>query len=109
MSFSRLYRKQIEYQKQINNCELPIDDIEGYKCHVLGLMQELGEVLKADERYANKPYRELRFDKKQKKEELADCFIELMNMVIYSGINSIDMEMAIYDKIIENENRIGRH
>lgn len=111
-TFSGIYDMQIKFQNLVkdkapykfNVGNLPEDNVNGFSQHTLQLMSELGEVLSADKRWKN--YRNDKLDVENKKEEIADCFIVLMNMAIFSGLTAKDLENAIVDKINENFSRI---
>ena len=64
------------------------------------MVEELGEVLKADKRW--KSHRNVDYDSGEKLTELADVFITAMNLCIFSGY-SIDVVMAA----IESKQRIN--
>lgn len=81
---------------------LPVDEPKLASYHIQQLMSEIGEVLDADKRWKN--FRNDKYDKNSKLEELADCFIVLMNICMFSGISAEDLEKAIADK----ENTIMR-
>ncbi len=113
IAFKDIYNLQIGFQslltkKGLNdikeNTMLPIDDITLFSQHLQHLISELGEVLAADKRWKN--FRNDKYDKENKKEELADCFIVLMNMCIYSGFESKEILIAVVDKILKNHKRI---
>lgn len=76
---------------------VPVDDVGLASYHVQQLMSEIGEVLEADKRW--KSHRNDKNDKDGKLEELADCFIVLMNMVMFSGFDGNDLEEAIEEKL----------
>ena len=76
---------------------VPVDDVGLASYHVQQLMSEIGEVLEADKRW--KSHRNDKNDKDGKLEELADCFIVLMNMVMFSGFDGNDLEEAIEKKL----------
>lgn len=76
---------------------VPVDDVGLASYHVQQLMSEIGEVLEADKRW--KSHRNDKNDKGGKLEELADCFIVLMNMVMFSGFDGNDLEEAIEEKL----------
>lgn len=76
---------------------VPVDDVGLASYHVQQLMSEIGEVLEADKRW--KSHRNDKNDKEGKLEELADCFIVLMNLVMFSGFNGNDLEEAIEKKL----------
>lgn len=76
---------------------VPVDDVGLASYHVQQLMSEIGEVLEADKRW--KSHRNDKNDKDGKLEELADCFIVLMNMVMFSGFDGNNLEEAIEKKL----------
>ena len=73
--------------------DIPQDDVGLCSYHVQQLMSEIGELLEADKRWKN--FRNKQFDKLAKKEEIADCFIVLMNIAMFSGIDGEEMQRAI--------------
>lgn len=89
-------------------CKVPEDDVKLASYHVQQLMSEIGEVLDADKRWKN--FRNDKYDKNAKLEEIADCFIVLMNIAMFSGFNGTQMQNAIEEKLevfserIEKEN-----
>ena len=83
---------------------LPKDDVELSSYHMLQLMSELGEILDADKRWKN--FRNEKYDEKSKAEEIADCFIVLMNISMFSGIGPDALCEAIEDKINTVSSRI---
>lgn len=111
--FSEIYNKQIDFQNNVIKKvpyefeveSLPEDNIKGFSFHIQQLMSEIGEVLNADKRWKN--FRNNKIDFENKKEEIADCFIVLMNIAIFSGLNAYDLEETILNKIAENESRVN--
>jgi len=83
---------------------LPTDDTKLMSYHVLQLMSEIGELLDSDKRWKN--FRNVKFEKDEKLKELADCFIVLMNVVMFSGFSAEEMVRAIADKIVTVRQRI---
>ena len=75
----------------------PIDDPRLCSYHVQQLVSEIGEVLEADKRWKN--FRNDRYDKDAKLDEIADCFIVLMNVAMYSGFSGSEITEAIKNKI----------
>lgn len=65
--------------------------------HVQQLVSEIGEVLEADKRWKN--FRNNKYDPDAKLDEIADCFIVLMNIAMFSGFSASD----IYDAIIKKQ------
>ncbi len=115
-SFNFLYNLQIRNQKKIIEkglydvpqselTNLPTDNPKLMSYHIKHLMSEIGEILDADKRW--KSFRNGKFDDEEKIKEIADCFIVLMNIAIYSGYNSDAIVKAIISKIEETEKRIS--
>lgn len=84
--------------------QLPVDDIKLMSYHVLQLMSEIGELLDSDKRWKN--FRNEKLERDEKLKELADCFIVLMNVAMFSGFSSEDIVQAIADKIAMVKERI---
>lgn len=111
-SFEDIYNEQINIQKMISKkglydkylINIPCDDIDLFKYHVVHLLSELGEVLESDKRWKN--YRDEKYDEKSKKEEIADCFIVLMNIAMYSNLTSGELLETINKKLLENKKRL---
>lgn len=111
-SFADFFNDQVEFQKKINEKfgygtkvkNIPEDNIEISKYHMLALMEETGELIKSDKRWKN--YRNIHFDKNNKLEELSDCFITLFNIAMYGGISAEELELALTKKMVENVERI---
>lgn len=85
-----------ELSDEIAMTGLPIDSPTLSSYHIQHLMSEIGEVLDADKRWKN--FRNEKYDKAAKVDELADCFIVLMNICMYSDINAGELELAIMNK-----------
>jgi NTP pyrophosphatase (non-canonical NTP hydrolase) len=85
--------------------ELPLDIPDLCSYHIQQLVSEIGEVLSADKRWKN--FRNEYYDKEAKKEEIADCFIVLMNIAMYSGIDGNEMVNKIFDKMLIVQDRIS--
>lgn len=116
-TFKSLFESQTSFQnivlerglydqfKSKGTLAAPIDDIKLASYHIQQLMSEIGEVLDADKRWKN--YRNQKYDKDNKLEEIADCFIVLMNVAMFSGFNGDELVKAITTKINENMKRIN--
>ena len=90
---------------KMNDTEsVPVDDIRLASYHIQHLMSEIGEVLDADKRWKN--FRNEKYDKNAKLEEIADCFIILMNISMFSGINGKELSKAIKTKLDKVSKRI---
>lgn len=76
---------------------LPYDSIRLFSYHMQQLMSEMGEVLDSDKRWKN--LRNSKFDPDGKLEEIADCFIVLMNVAMFSGFSCEDVASAVNMKI----------
>lgn len=91
-------------EKEAYNIELPIDDTKLFSYHVQQLMSEVGELLDADKRWKN--FRNGKYDRDQKLDELADCFIVLMNIAMFSGYTTEEFFTAVAKKIAQVSDRI---
>ena len=85
--------------------ELPIDDPKLASYHIQQLVSEIGEILEADKRWKN--FRNNVYDKDAKLDEIADCFIVLMNIAMFSGFDAVDVYDAVSNKIEEVSIRIS--
>lgn len=89
-----------------NDKKLPIDHPQLASYHIQQLISEIGEVLEADKRWKN--IRNNKYNKDDKLDEIADCFIVLMNVAMYSGFNGEDLFNAISHKIDVVADRIKK-
>ena len=114
-NFNDIFNKQLEFQQMLCNnigygekllMALPKDKPELVSYHIQQLISEIGEVLQADKRWKN--FRNDHIDMVNKKEEIADCFIVLMNIALYSGMDADELYKTISDKINENFERVKR-
>jgi len=114
-AFSTLFKMQMKNQDLIMSTglyegfvyeqkDLPTDDTKLMSYHILQLMSEIGELLDSDKRWKN--FRNAKFEKDEKLMELADCFIVLMNITIFSGFSADEIVQAIADKIVTVRKRI---
>lgn len=125
MDFKKVYEKQGENQREMlklgmydkshcsestyrdmYNVELPIDDIRLASYHIQQLMSEVGELLDADKRWKN--FRNEKYDKAAKLDELVDCYIELFNISMFSGFSAEDVYNAILKKLGVIKSRIDK-
>lgn len=88
------------------NLKLPDDNVEWFKYHCIAMQEEMGEVLQADKRW--KTHRNESFNPDEKLDELADVYITMMNMAIYSGYSSDMLEDAVLKKIRTNFRRLEK-
>lgn len=84
--------------------EIPCDKPRLVSYHIQQLISEIGEILDADKRW--KSFRNYKYDKKAKLEEIADCFIVLMNIAMFSGFSAEQVLDAINAKLTIVEDRI---
>lgn len=117
-SFDYIYKDQISNQMLmiLNGMykikgekveSLPADNTELCSYHLLQLISEIGEVLESDKRWKN--FRNKKYEKEHKLDEIADCFIVLMNIAIFSGFESNDIYKAIERKIKMVRDRISEN
>ena len=105
MTQNKLIQKGVyDRHKDEHTITVPVDDVGLVSYHVQQLMSEIGEVLDADKRW--KSHRNDKYDKNVKLEELADCFIVLMNIAMFSGFDGDDMTDAIQKKLRVVSDRI---
>lgn len=112
-SFEHLFERQLQNQKNIINkglygsieASVPEDNVFLASYHIQQLISEVGEVLEADKRWKN--FRNNKYDKNNKLEEIADCFIVLMNIAMFSGFDSRQVFEAIMSKIQKVSERIN--
>ena len=83
---------------------IPVDDMKLMSYHIQQLMSEIGEVLEADKRWKN--IRNKRYSRADKLEEIADCFIVMMNIAMFSGFDGDELQKAILDKMNEVNRRL---
>lgn len=81
----------------VMDVELPIDSTSLCSYHIQQLISEIGEVLTADKRW--KSHRQDGYCADDKLEEIADCFIVMMNIAMFSGFDGEDVTNAIVDKL----------
>lgn len=124
MEFAELYNDQIENQNMMAKAglynsfanfensiaiafgkKIPIDDPKLASYHVQQLISEVGEVLEADKRW--KTHRNDQYDSNAKLDEIADCFIVLMNIAMFSGFEASEVEEAVSTKIQVVKERIA--
>lgn len=89
-----------------NSITVPFDCPELFAHHTLWLFSELGEVLQADKRW--KSSRNNEYNKENKLEEIADCFIILMNVCLFSGFDYEIIGKAIVEKQIKVIDRLSK-
>ncbi len=109
MTLEKIYQLQLENQEKMLKLGtydsfkmpqtemLPCDDIRLFSYQIQQLMSEIGEVLDADKRWKN--MRNSKYNQYDKLEEIADCFIVLMNIAIFSNIYADDLEDMILTKL----------
>jgi NTP pyrophosphatase (non-canonical NTP hydrolase) len=95
--FQYLFDRQKMFQRLLLNDELPKDNREKFALFTLALVEEIGEVLDTDKRW--KIMRKTKYNKIDKINEIADCFIHLINICLYSGFDAEEVFKAIDKKI----------
>lgn len=109
MDFKDIYKEQIKFQNRVKDTydfkveDLPDDIVQGFSYNVQHLISEIGEVLEADKRW--KSMRKSKYDRAAKIQEICDCFIVLMNVAIYSGIDPEELETELLYKLAVNRTR----
>lgn len=103
-SFFKSYIQQQKFQERVTGAICPGDNLEHFKYQFPAMIEELGEVAKADKRW--KTHRNTQYEPNEKIDEIADVFIVAMNMAIHSGLRAYDVERAIHNKVEENFRRL---
>jgi hypothetical protein len=98
---SSLFEAQSAYQKKITGLDTPIDSLANYSYHVQAMVEEFGELMKADKRW--KTHRNTAYDPLNKLEEISDMFVTIINLALYSGFGYQEVGQAVLEKIEENE------
>ena len=96
--------KYEDYCKGSTDMTLPDDSVSLSSYHIQQLVSEIGEILDADKRWKN--FRNEKYDKEAKAEEIADCFIVLMNVAMFSGIDGDELADTISMKLYTVRNRV---
>lgn len=113
MLFCNLFNMQEDFQNYLLSNDMyegkgfdgaTGESVELFSYHMQAMISELGEVLEADKRW--KSFRNSEYDRRNKLEEIADCFITMMNVAIFSGYHSEELEEAIVEKINKNYERL---
>lgn len=99
-ALKNLFEMQKGFQKNITGIVTPSDNVMWFAYHIAAMVEELGEVLKADKRW--KTHRNVRYDRNEKKDEIADMFITAMNIALFSGLDWDDVYLAVANKILQN-------
>ena len=103
IKFETLYASQVAFQEMVTGDTLPRDNLHNFSYHVQAMVEELGEVMKADKRW--KTHRNTRYVPEEKLDEIADVFITAMNIAIHSGFSASEVSEAIQLKIVDNNRR----
>lgn len=109
--FEEVYEKQTDLQHKISNCSEG-DDIRSPVAmynSATAAMVEIGEMLQEDTRWKKTVTGSTRqpvYDRHKVLEELADVFIYLLNVGIYSGFSSKEIETVIDYTINKNIKRL---
>lgn len=76
---------------------LPSDNVKLSSYHIQQLISEVGELLSADKRWKN--FRNEKNDMENKYEEIADLFIVVMNIAMFSGMDAETFENEVVKKL----------
>ena len=113
-SFIDIFEKQQDFQREVlrkrgenkTAQQIPVDDIKWFSYHIQAMVEELGEVLKADKRW--KTHRNKRYEKEEKLYEIVDVIITAFNLAMFSGFSAEDMYKALENKINENIEKLKK-
>jgi NTP pyrophosphatase (non-canonical NTP hydrolase) len=102
-----VFEKQVSFQQMLTGLQdLPADNLQEFVKSIELMQEEIGEVLREDKRW--KAFRNKTYDMGRKLDEMADMFIVMMNIMIYSGVTMDQMLDVVSKKIDENTNRVLR-
>lgn len=99
----QLFEKQKAFQRLITGESLPADNVGWFSYHIQAMLEELGEILKADKRW--KTHRNTNYEPGNKEEEIADVFIVAINLALFSGFDADRIYKTIVQKIDKNIKR----
>ena len=102
-SLVEMFLTQEIFQAEVTGAT-PCDNPQLFEYHIAAMIEELGEVLKADKRW--KSHRNTSFNESEKLDELADVFITAINLALWSGFDGVDITCAIASKLKENFKRL---
>ncbi len=81
-----IFNEQTNQQQILSNLTLPCDIEDNFFYNVLLMFEEIGEILHTDRRYRREAYRATNnYNEREKISELADLFLIILNLIIYSG------------------------
>ena len=107
LDFAALFNHQLAFQALITGEKsLPKDSVRWFSYHVQAMVEEMGEVLRADKRW--KTHRNVFYDENNKMEEIADMFITILNLAIFSGLDAQSLYDVVSAKMQRNEANKGR-
>lgn len=117
--FVECFNKQEKFQKKLLDdgrykfllsdeevSNIPCDSSKLSSYHIQQLVSEIGEVLESDKRWKSHRSETTQEMLLHKREELADCFIVLINLCMFSNISADEILSQIESKIETNFNRI---
>ena len=105
-NFVEAYSNQIAFQEKVTGLTCPSDYPDQLEYQMCAMVEELGEVLKADKRW--KTHRNTAYIHDEKVDEIADVFIVAMNVAIYSGMTAEELMESVNRKIAENFERLNK-
>lgn len=100
--FEGIFELQAKFQELVEG-DHPHDDPSKFEYHIAAMVEELGEVLKADKRW--KTHRNAAHNVEEKLDEIADVFITAINLALWSGFTIDEVIRALNNKIDENFKR----
>ena len=98
-----MFNRQKDLQQYMTG-EVPSDNPDKFMEQICLLGEEVGEVLQNDKRY--RTVRDNKYDRDEKLKELADVYIVVMNLFMWSGFDAKTAADAINDRMQYNVDRI---
>ena len=106
ITLQEIFNKQAELQKKAFNVDLPAVNESLAQYYGFGLYNEIGEVFSADKEW--KPINKGTRNHNEVREELTDCLLFLVNLMLAEGMSAADIEEAYikkYNKVVERINK----
>lgn len=101
-----IFDKQAVLQKFAFGVDLPAVNEALAQYYGFGLYNEIGEVFSADKEW--KPVNKGTRNHEEVKEELTDCLLFLVNLMLAEGMSATDIEEAYikkYNKVVDRINK----
>lgn len=110
LTINDIFEKQAKLQKAAFDVDLPKVDESLATYYAFGLYNEIGEVFAADKSW--KPCNKGPRNHEEVKEELTDCLLFLINLMLAQGMSAEDISntyLKKYDVVVERFRKEGKN